>query len=142
MRLAGGFFLIALLALSAPVLAFAHIGDDLSQLRQAYGATAAKAGNALVYQRNGYSIAVFFDGDHSAMEIFTRDGSMKDKTDISQDDINQILALEGDGQDWNQVTSHSGKLTWLRADKKLIARLSDDTDKPDAKVFVVMVNQK
>lgn len=142
MHSAGRFFSVAAGFLLTAAPASAHIGDDLSQLRQNYGATAAKAGNALVFQRNGYSIAVFFDGDLSAMEIFTRDGSNKDKTDISSDDIDQILALEGDGQTWNQVTSHSGKLTWLRADGKMLARLSEDSDKPGAKVFVVMVNQK
>jgi hypothetical protein len=119
----------------------AHVGDDMTKLRQVYGATAHQVGNALIFQKNGYSICVYFDGDHSAMEVFTRDGSVKDKTDITPDDIDQILILEGDGQEWNQVSSHSGKPTWLRADKKMIARLSEG-DTPADKVFVVMVNEK
>jgi hypothetical protein len=123
----------------APDLAQAHIGDDLAALRESYGATGKDAGNAVIFQRNGYSICVYFDGDRSAMEVFTRDGSVKNKTDISSQDIDEILELEGQGQHWNPVTSHSGKPTWLRDDKKLIARLSGG-DTPGDKVFVVMLN--
>jgi hypothetical protein len=129
------------LSMGGAVLAQAHIGDDLTKLRQVYGATGKKEGNALIFQHNGYSICVYFDGDYSAMEVFTRDGSEKDKTDITEGDINGILDMEGEGQKWTQVNSRSGKLTWLRADTKLIARLSTG-DTPEDKVFVVMLNEK
>jgi hypothetical protein len=119
----------------------AHIGDDMTQLKETYGATGKRVGNAIIFQKNGYSISVYFDGDHSAMEIFTRDGSVKGKTDITQDDINGVLASESDGQTWDEVQSKSGKPTWLRSDHHLIARLSTgDTD--EDKVLVVMVNEK
>jgi hypothetical protein len=134
-------FAMMALLMGGMVLAQAHIGDDLTKLRQVYGATGKKEGSALIFQHNGYSICVYFDGDYSAMEVFTRDGSEKDKTDISPDDIKSILDLEGDGQTWSQVSSHSGKPTWLRADTKLIARLSTG-DTPEDKVFVVMLNEK
>lgn len=133
--------LAAILGLLAPSIGRAHIGDTLAQLRQVYGATGKRVGNAMIFQRNGYSICVYFDGDKSAMEVFTRDGSDKNKTDITSQDIEDILALEGQGQKWGSVTSHSGEPTWLRADTKLIARL-DPSDKPEDKVFVVMVNEK
>jgi hypothetical protein len=129
------------LLLAFAAAAQAHIGDDMTQLNQAYGATGKRAGNAMIFQKNGYSICVYFDRDRSAMEIFTRDGSIKDKTDITTDDINAILALEGDGQTWNPVTSRSGKPTWLRSDNRLIARLSTG-DTTEDKVFMVMVNEK
>ncbi len=131
--------LALLIALAAPLRA--HIGDDIAQLRHAYGATGKRTGNAVIFQKNGYSICVYFDQDRSAMEVFTRDGSMKDKTDITPDDIDAILALEGDGQSWNQVSSKSGKPTWLRSDNRLIARLSTG-DATEDKVFMVMVNEK
>jgi hypothetical protein len=127
--------------LLAPLVAHGHIGDNLAQLRQAYGATGKEAGNTMIFQRNGYSICVYFDGIHSAMEIFTRDGSDKTKTDITDNDIKSILTMESDGQTWNPVTSHSGHPTWLRSDDKLIARLSPGETTAD-KVFVVMVNEK
>lgn len=127
--------------LLAPLTAHGHIGDNLAQLRQAYGATGKAAGNTMIFQRNGYSICVYFDGDYSAMEVFTRDGSDKTKTDITDNDIKGILAMESDGQGWAQVTSHSGKPTFLRADNKLIARLSTGATTMD-KVFVVMLNEK
>jgi hypothetical protein len=135
------FYALALLCVLVGNPARAHIGDDLSKLREVYGATAQQAGNAMIFQRNGYSICVYFDGALSAMEVFTRDGSMKDKTDITPHDIDEILVLEGEGQAWNQVTSKSGKPTWLRSDNKLIARLSDG-EKTEDKVFVVMLNAK
>jgi hypothetical protein len=133
--------LLVALVVFAPHLASAHIGDNLTQLRQVYGATGKVVGNTMIFQRNGYSICVYFDGDVSAMEVFTRDGSEKNKTDITQRDIDDILVLEGQGQGWSSVTSHSGKPTWLRADTKLIARL-DPGDAPGDKVFVIMANEK
>jgi hypothetical protein len=133
--------LVMIASLLAPLVARGHVGDNLAQLRQTYGATGKEAGNTMIFQRNGYSICVYFDGDHSAMEIFTRDGSDKTKTDITQADIDSILTMEGDGQGWSPVTSHSGKPTWLRSDKKLIARLSPGESNGD-KVFVVMLNEK
>jgi hypothetical protein len=136
--------LALMLALAAPA-ARAHIGDTLPQLREVYGATAKKQGNSMIFQRNGYSICVYFDGLYSAMEIFTRDGSVKGKTDISNNDVAGILTMEGEGLGWNEVTSHSGKPTWLREDKKLIARLSDANDAESGapgKALVVMINEK
>jgi hypothetical protein len=138
--------LAAVLALLAPETGRAHIGDDLSQLRQVYGATGAKVGGAIIFQRNGYSICVYFDGDKSAMEVFTRDGSQKDKNDLTTKDIGNVLELEGQGQGWGEMASKSGKLTcWVRADQKIIARLSqaaDDQTGVVQKILVVMVNQK
>jgi hypothetical protein len=133
-----GFLLVLTLAAST---ARAHIGDTLAQLRDIYGATAKRVGGSMIFQRNGYSISVYFDGDHSAMEIFTRDGSLKGRNDITDDDVKGILSMEGQGLTWNQVSSQSGRPTWLRDDKRLIARLSPG-DKPDEKVFVVMLNEK
>ncbi len=131
--------LLLLLAL-APV-ARAHVGDTVAQLRDMYGATAKHVGNTLIFQRNGYSISVLFDGDHAAMEMFTRDGSLKGKNDISPSDIQGILSMEGQGQVWNEVPSKSGEPTWVRADTRLIARLTPGT-KPQEKVLVIMLNDK
>ena len=132
--------LVLTLALAAPA-ARAHVGDTVAQLRDMYGATAKHVGNTLIFQRNGYSISVLFDGDHAAMEMFTRDGSEKGKDDISPSDIEGILAMEGQGEAWNEVASKSGEPTWLRADRRLIARLTPGT-KPQEKVLVVMLNEK
>jgi hypothetical protein len=127
--------------LLSPAIGRAHIGDDLAQLQQVYGATAHRVGSALIFQRNGYSICVYFDGDRSAMEMFTRDGSEKNKTDITPEDVDALLRLEGQGEGWSQMVGQSGKPVWLSADKKLIARLSTG-DSPADKVFVVMVNER
>ena len=135
------FLFLAAVTMFGAGLAQAKIGDDVTKLHDTYGKTGKATGSAMIFQHNGYSICVYFDGDYSAMEVFTRDGSEKGKTDITDKDILDILTMEGDGQGWAQVTSKSGKLTWLRGDKKVIARLS--TGETDAdKVFVVMVNQK
>ena len=121
----------------------AHIGDSLSQLRVVYGATAKKQANSMIFERNGYSICVYFNGAFSGMEVFTRDGSVKSKPDISDDDVKGLLSMEGQGQGWSPVTSKSGKMTFLRADRKVIARVTDAADAvtgAPAKAFIVMVN--
>jgi hypothetical protein len=119
----------------------AHVGDTVAQLRDMYGATAKEVGNSMIFQRNGYSISVVFDGDHAAMEMFTRDGSLKGKDDITPSDIDGILNMEGQGLTWDQVPSKSGEPTWLRSDSRLIARLTPGK-KPQEKVLVVMLNEK
>lgn len=137
--------LAAILGLLAPSIGRAHIGDTLAQLRQVYGATGKRVGNAMIFQRNGYSICVYFDGTVSGMEIFTRDGSEKGKTEISDKDVKGILTMEGAGQGWSPVTSKSGEPTFLRADHRVIARLSDANDAESGapgKALVVMLNEK
>jgi hypothetical protein len=114
----------------------AAIGDDLPTLRASFGSAKA-VGNQMLFSHGGYSIAVYFDGDRAAMEIFTPDGSVPSKTDITQKDIDDILSTEGAGQSWNQVQTHSGEPTWLRADQKLIARFN-----PSEKILVVMENSR
>jgi hypothetical protein len=94
----------------------------------------------MLFQHDGYSIAVYFDGSHSAMEVFVRDGSIPDKVDITQDDIDKILIAEG-GRYWDSVQSNSGKPTWVSADHKLIARLTVGSD-PSDKFLTVMENSK
>jgi hypothetical protein len=133
------------LSLLVPSIGRAHIGDTLSQLRQIYGATGSKIGSAIIFQRNGYSICVYFDGDKSAMEVFTRDGSQKGKTDLTTKDISNVLELEGQGQGWGEMAGPSGKTCWLRGDRKIIARLSEAADDQTGaiqKILVVMVNAK
>ena len=136
---------LALALVMTASAARAHIGDSLAQLRVVYGATGKKQGNSIIFERNGYSICVYFDGSFSGMEIFTRDGSVKGKNDISDDDLKGLLNMEGQGQGWSPVTSKSGKLTFLRADKKVIARVTDAADAETgapAKALVVMANDK
>lgn len=127
-------FGLALLGSAAP--ARAVIGDDLTTLRATYG-SASQVGNQMLFQHDGYSIAVYFDGTRSGMEIFVRDGSKAGKEDITQDDIDAILVLEGAGQPWHSIQVRSGEPTWLRADGKLIARFNSNE-----KILAVMANAK
>src|SRR5476651_481611 len=94
--------LLLLILLLPGTQARAAIGDDLTQLRAAYG-SASQVGNQMVFKHDGYSIAVYFDNTRSAMEIFVRDGSKPDKSDITQADIDAILVLEGAGQAWHPI---------------------------------------
>jgi hypothetical protein len=128
--------LVALALLGLAGSARAAIGDDITQLRAAYG-SASEVGNQMLFKHDGYSIAVYFDNTRSAMEIFVRDGSKPDKPDITQADIDAILVLEGAGQPWNPIQTHSGEPTWLRADRKLIARFN-----PSEKILAIIVNSK
>jgi hypothetical protein len=122
--------------LSAPALAHGVIGDDLPALRAVYG-SAKQVGGQMLFRHDGYSIAVYFDGLRSAMEIFVRDGSIPAKKEITQADIDAILALEGGGMPWHSIQTHSGEPTWLSADGKLIARFNSSE-----KIVAVMENAK
>ena len=154
------FFLLAAITLAWPTAARANIGDDISQLRGRYGAAKQFANQMLFHvritddgvaamppsadQHEGYSLAVYFDGAHSAMEIFTRNTSDPEKMEISKQDIDHILASEGEGSSWNPVQVRSGKPTWIRADQKLIARFSSNAsgESDEASVLVIMLNAK
>ena len=127
-------FLVLLLVSTAR--AQAAIGDDISQLRAAYG-SAQQVGGQMLFQHDGYSIAVYFDGTRSGMEIFARDGSVPNKNDITQQDVDAILVQEGAGQPWHPISTHSGQPTWLRADGKLIARFNQSE-----KIVTVMENAR
>jgi len=149
---------VALLAL--PAMAQANIGDTLQELRGRYGSANDMGGQMLFEVRlvNGqirpardsadtqdhFTITVYFDGDHSAMEVFTRNTSDPVKANLTQEDIDAILAAANDGQTWNPVQLPSGRTTWLRSDNKLIARFSPNTSgkDDDASVLVIMLNSK
>ena len=143
-----------------PMLAQANIGDDLGQLRGRYGAAKQFGGQMLFQvhivddkivrlppssdQREGYSVTVYFDGEHSAMEVFTRNAGDPATADIPKADIDDILASESEGKTWNTAQGHSGKPTWMRSDGKIIARFSANKDgKADsASVLIIMLNSK
>lgn len=149
--------LLVAMFLTWPAIAQANVGEDLSQLRERYG-SAKKFGDQMLFHvkvadhqvvgmpatskpEEGYSLSVYFDGPHSAMEIFTRNGN---DADIPRQDIDQILEAESDGMSWDQIQSRSGRPTWLRKDKKLIARFSPNQSgkADDASVLVIMLNSK
>ncbi len=127
--------MIAALCLG-PLTAQAKIGDDIVALRGAYGSAKA-VGNQMLFQHDGFSISVFFDGSRSAMEIFARDDSKPGVTEFTQADIDKILAMEGDGMPWSEIQTHSGKPTWLSGDRKMIARFN-----ADEKILAIMLNEK
>ncbi len=132
--------MLAALLLAWPALVRANIGEDLGQLRARYG-SAKDMGAQMLFQHDGYSICVYFDGDHSAMEVFLRDGSMPNKTDLTPEDIDALLAAAGEGKPWIPSHTQSGKQMWVRADGKLVARLSMG-DSPEDKYLTIMLNAK
>jgi hypothetical protein len=141
-------------------MAPANIGDTLQELRGRYGSAQDMGGQMLFEVRlvngqivpargsadtqNHFTITVYFDGDHSAMEIFTRNTSDPVKANLTQADIDAILAATNDGQTWNPVQLPSGRPTWMRSDNKLIARFSPNKSGKidDASVLVIMLNSK
>ena len=142
----------------APVQA--NVGDTLPQLRGRYGSAQQLGGQMLFEVRlvNGQfvpardaanlvdrlTIAVYFDGTTSGMEIFTRDTSDPAKAEMNQADIDAILAIAGGGQEWHAIQVPTGHATWVTTDKKLIARFSPNkTGKiDDASVLVIMLNTR
>jgi hypothetical protein len=151
---------LGLVLLSLPSITQANIGDTLPELRQRYGSAKDMGGQMLFEVRlvNGqivpahgsantqthFSVNVYFDGDHSAMEVFTRNTSDPVKAEMTQADIDSILAAADDGMSWNALQLSNGKSAWVRSDNKLIARFSPNrTGKiDDASVLVIMLNSK
>jgi hypothetical protein len=145
--------------LACPSLASANIGDDLAQLRARYG-SASEMGQLLFVVKvvdgkivpakdstnapDHFSVTVYLDKDHSAMEVITRNTSDPDKSDMSQDDINTFLAAASEGQTWQPIPLPNGKPTWVRSDHKLIARFATDTGghPDDASVLVIALNRQ
>jgi len=143
-----------------PALAVANIGETLPELRGRYGSAKDLGGQMLFEVRlingqivpargsadtqNHYTITVYFDGNHSAMEIFTRNTSDPTKADLTQGDIDAFLAAADEGLTWNPVGVTSGRPTWVRSDNKLIARFSPNKSgkADDASVLVIMLNSK
>ena len=141
---------------SAP--ARANIGDTLADLRQRYGSAQDLGGQMLFEVRiiNGqivpargsadtqdhFTVTVYFDGVHSAMETFTRNTSDPVKANMAQPDIDAILSAASEGQQWRSIQVPTGRTTWARDDKKLIARFSPNKSGKveDASVLVIMLN--
>jgi hypothetical protein len=152
--------IVGVVLLAWPASAQANIGDTVSELRERYGSINDMGGQMLFEVRlldgqivpargsadteNHFTITVYLDGDHSGMEVFTRNVSDPVKANMTQADIDAILAATSDGQTWNAVQVPSGKATWVRSDNKLIARFSPNTSgKADsASVLVIMLNSK
>ena len=147
---------LGLVLLACPLTALANVGDTITELRQRYGSAKDMGGQMLFEVRlnNGqivpardsanpethFSVCVYFDGDRSGMEAFTRNTTDPLKSDLSRADIEAILAAAGDGQNWLPIQVPTGRQTWAREDKKLIARFSPKGDAvDDASVLTIML---
>ncbi len=156
---------LGLLLVMAPALARADIGDTLDELRQHYGSAKDLGGQMLFEVRlrdgqivpahgaadveNHFTVTVYFDGIHSAMEIFTRNTTDPAKASMTADDVQAILHALGRGLAWEPVQTPSGKQTWVWGDEKdappkLLARFDESKSgrEDDASVLVVMVYTK
>ena len=145
-------------ALAGATLAHANVGDTMPELRGRYGSAKDMQGQMLFEVRivNGQivpardtanaadhlTVSVYFDGAYSAMEVFTRNTSDPVKANLSPSDVDAILAATNGGLEWHPIQVPTGHATWVRTDKKLIARFSPNkTGKvDDASVLVIMVN--
>jgi hypothetical protein len=134
----------------------ANIGDTLEDLRHRYGSAKDMGGQMLfeVRLKDGqiipargatdtdthFSVNVYFDGARSAMEVFTRNTSDPVKAEMTKEDIATILTATSEGLTWVPLVLPNGKTTWVRSDKKLIARFDPNkTGKvDDASVLVIM----
>jgi len=155
---------IALGALLVAALtpARANIGDTMEVLRHRYGSAKDMGGQMLfeVRLKDGqilpardatdktslFTVTVYFDGVHSAMEIFTRNTSDPAKANMSQDDISAILNVVSGGSPWTPLATKSGKATWVWGDRKgelpqLMARFdpAKSNSPEDASVLIIMV---
>jgi len=145
-------------------IAHANIGDSMADLRKRYGSAKDMGGQMIfeVRMENGQfvpargsanaadhmTITVYFDGVYSAMEVFARNTSDPAKADLTQADIDAILAIAGAGHEdpqwpdtWHPIPLPSGHPTWVTSDKKLVARFSPNSSgKADgASVLAIML---
>jgi len=151
---------LSVLLLAWPAMAQANIGDTLPELRARYGSAQDMGGQMLFEVRlvdgqivpargsadtqDHFTITVYFDGDHSGMEVFTRNTGDPVKANMTQADIDAILAATDEGLTWSPVQVASGKPTWVRSDNRLIARFSPNMSgkEDDASVLIIMLNSK
>ena len=156
----GGIALGTLLV-AALMPARANVGDTMTELRQRYGSAKDMGGQMLfeVRLKDGhlipardavdksslYSITVYFDGEHSAMEVFTRNTSDPSKANMSPDDVNAILNATTAGSPWTPQPVPSGKQTWVWGNDKnkppqLLARFdpAKSASPDDASVLIIM----
>jgi hypothetical protein len=151
---------LGVLLIAPSVVAHANVGDTLPELRARYGSAKDMGGEMLFEVRmvngqfvpargsadteNHFSVSVYFDGDQSAMEIFTRNTTDPLKAEMTQADIDAILTDAAEGQSWNSVQLASGRSAWVRSDNKLIARFSPNKTGriEDASVLVIMLNSR
>src|ERR1700733_12016705 len=145
MLVSGKRILIGAMLMACPSLVHADIGDTLQELRHHYGSAKDMGGQMLFEVRlvegpivpardstntpDHFSIAVYFDGIHSAMEVFTRNTTDPTKSDLSSEDINAILAAVGNGVPWAPAVAPDGRQTWLWGETrdsppKLLARFN------------------
>jgi hypothetical protein len=147
---------ILALGVLAMLPARANVGDTMVELRHRYGSAKDMGGQMLfeVRLKDGqiipardatdtvthFSVNVYFDGANSAMEVFTRNTGDPAKAEMTKDDIATILAATSDGLTWVPLVLANGKTTWVRSDKKLVARFDPNkTGKvDDASVLVIM----
>jgi len=139
----------------------ANVGDTMDELRHRYG-SAKDMGSQMLFEvrlkdghltpardatdkTNLYSITVYFDGIHSAMEVFTRNTSDPSKANMGPDDVSAILSATTDGSPWTPITTPSGKQTWVWGNKKgklpqLMARFdpAKSANPDDASVLIIM----
>lgn len=151
---------LGVVLLAWPALAQANVGDTVSQLRARYGSAKDTGGQMLFEVRlvkgqivpardsadteDHFTVAVYFDGDLSAMEVFARNTSDPVKANLTQADIDTILAAATDGQAWHSIQVPTGRTTWVSTDNRLIARFSPNKSGniDDASVLVIMLNSK
>jgi hypothetical protein len=149
------------LLIAALLPARANVGDTMQELRQRYGSAKDMGGQWLFEVRvkggqitpaheaadkdTHFTITVYFDGDRSGMEVFTRNTSDPAKANMSQDDINAILNAMGGQIPWTPIEAKSGKPTWVWGNDKSkpplwMARFDPpkSASPDDAAVLVVM----
>lgn len=108
--------------LLAPGRASAVIGETVEDLYKRYRA-GKEVGAQMLYQAGDYSLTVYFKDKKASMDVYCRlpavDGTHQELTD---EDIQKLLKIEGESQTWNSVVSKTGEQTWVRADGKILAR--------------------
>ncbi len=109
--------------------AWATVGDGQEQLFQRYGKGKQLGGNVLLYkvrkddQDSGISVSIYFSGNTSTMEVFSRGHDAQGKRlPLNEEDIKFILEQNADGNRWQSYhAKRSGRDMWRRSDGRVMA---------------------
>ncbi len=97
---------------------FARIGETQQACSQRYGPPIKSQNKYVVFQKNGFLIGVtFHEGKADSISYRKAEQNVLGKgVEISENEIQQILSLNGSGQEWKKITAISMERKWQTED--------------------------
>ena len=119
---------LPLLLLGVANICQARIGDTLEEAIERYGKPVHKASAAefaMFKEASYYITAHFHDGKTDAITYVKAASGSSTKGAFSDDEIEMLLKINGNGQTWDQSKVKAGLQEWKTEDRKLQAVYSE-----------------